>query len=267
MVDPTTIGISIGTLGDNMWLNPVLRAFPGAILHMKDDSVCRNVATLHEGLADVQFVGDPGHPRSSGDAIHITEQWLRALGRTDTSIIPHIDLKPEEVAWAREFLAAHGDPAKMVVIHTHNSGWTDITNDLARQLKPPHEATQQIADHAAVLGYQPVQFCNAPFPGKADNFDPLDRTVHIRGLTLRQTAACYHLIKRMVCGDTGDPYVMLAVGGAFIMLLAPETGGYRHSSVRYEARHWNGGQTRAKYVLVENWREVLAHLDFRFAGS
>lgn len=250
---PQIFGSSQGTVGDSMWLTPLLAAFPGSTLRMFDTPSCRNVATLYEGLVDhVEFCDAPGVPPTVDLPTHVSERMLIAAGRPEASIIPALKLRPEEIRWASAFLAFHGDPAQMVVLHTHNSGWADPSNWFARHVKPPIGLMQRIADDARQhFGFKVLQFCNDPFPGKPDNFDPLDGTTHIRGLSLRQTAACYHVIGRMVSGDTGDPYIALAVGAQVIFLMCPEltqTTGYRWHNVVYASRHWGNARSRTHYV-------------------
>jgi hypothetical protein len=247
---PQTFGSSQGTLGDSMWVTPLLRAFPGSTLRMFDNASCRNVAQVYEGLVDhVEFCADPGVPPTIDLPTHVSERMLIAAGKPDASIIPCIALSGEEIAWASDYLARYGDPSRMVVIHTHNSGWRDPSNSFARHVKPPFALMASLAAFAAQLGYTVLQFCNEPWPGKPDNFEPLAGTHHIRGLTLRQTAACYSVIGRMLSGDTGDPYLALAAGARVIFLLCPEVdwAGYRWHNVVYRADHWKGERPRTRY--------------------
>lgn len=245
-------GSSQGTLGDSLWVTPLLAAHPGCTLRLFDTPTCRNVATLYGGLVErVEFCENPGVPPTMDAATHVSERMLIAAGRPEASIIPVVRLREDEIAWAQVWLRQSGDPAKMVVLHTHNSGWADPSNHFARHVKPPKALMQWLCDEARQKGYRVVQFCNEPRPGQPDNFDPLEGALHIRGLALRQTAACYHVIGRMVSGDTGDPYLMLAAGGRVVFLLPPEVtwAGYRHHNVVYTPRHWAtaGERPRTRY--------------------
>lgn len=266
MTSPLTFGSSQGTLGDSMWVTPLLRAFPGSTLRMFDTPSCRNVAQVYEGLVDhVEFCADPGVPPTVDLPTHVSQRMLVAAGRPDDSIIPCIKLKEEEISWARTFLAQFGDPARMMVIHTHNSGWADPQNHFARHVKPPHDFMQLLTVMARIRkGYRVLQFCNEPWPGKPDNFDPLEDTIHVRGLTLRQTAACYHVIGRMISGDTGDPYLALAAGARVVFLMCPEVdwAGYRHHNVQYTDALWKGEKPRTRYHAFVDWYRASEDLAF-----
>ena len=260
-----TFGSSQGTLGDSLWLTPLLRAFPGSTLKMFPS--CRNVASLYEGLvSEVLFVDEPGVPPTVDMPTHVSQKMLVATGKPDSSIVPYIELRFDEIDWARGFLSQYGDVYRAVVIHTHNSGWANPDNWFARHVKPPKPIMNVLAAQAQRMGYKVFQFCNEPWPGKPDNFDPLDIDgVHrVRGLTLRQTAACYHLIGRMVSGDTGDPYLMLAAGGRLIMLLCPEIKwtGYRHHNVVYTEALWKGEKPRTCYHGFAEWKKAMNDLTF-----
>lgn len=257
MSEPRVFGSSQGTLGDSLWVTPLLRAFPASTLRLFDTPSCRNVSQIYEGLVDhVEFCDAPGVPPTVDLATHVSERMLIAAGRPEASIIPTIRLLEDEIAWARAFLfesvseARHLD--RLIVLHTHNSGWRDPENWFSRHVKPPIGLMQRLADDARRSGYTVLQFCNAaPTDGRPDNFDPLDGTHHIRGLTLRETAACYHLIGRMISGDTGDPYLALAAGAKVIFLMCPELEqtGYRWRNVAYTDRHWAtaGERPRTRY--------------------
>lgn len=266
MTAPLTIGSSQGTLGDSLWITPIFRSFPGTILRLFDTPSCHNVAQIYEGLVrEVQFVDTPGVPPTMDAPTHVTQRMLAAMGRPDDPIIPWVVLREDEIAAARALLSQYGDLSRLLVVHAHNSGWADPENHFARHVKPPHGMMQVIADHAREAhGYTVLQFCNDPWFGKPDNFDPLTGTHHIRGLTLRQTAACYHVIGRMVSGDTGDPYLALAAGARVVFLMCPELEhtGYRHFNVQYTDALWKGEKPRTRYHSFPDWQKVAQDLAF-----
>lgn len=267
MSEPLTIGSSQGTLGDSLWITPIFRSFPGTTLRLFDTPSCHNVAQIYEGLVrEVQFVEQPGVPPTMDAPTHVTQRMLAAMGRPDDSIIPWVVLREDEIAWARWFLVQQGFPdlTRLLVIHTHNSGWADPSNWFARHVKPPKPIMQTLADVARSDGYTVLQFCNAPHAGKPDNFDPLTGTHHIRGLTLRQTAACYHVIGRLISGDTGDPYLALAAGARVVFLMCPELEqtGYRHFNVQYTDALWKGEKPRTRYHEFKDWQRVADDLAF-----
>jgi hypothetical protein len=266
-------GTTQGTLGDSLWITPLLNAFPSSVLKMYDTPTCRNVSQIFEGLLSrVEFCENPhnppliGMPPAINAPVHYSQRMLMAAGKPNESAIPKIKLRKEEIEWARQHLSRLGNIDRMVVIHTHNSGWANSENWFARHLKPPIKMMEWTASVAKANGYEALQFCNDPWPNAPDNFDPLPNTKHIRGLTLRQTAACYHVIGRMISGDTGDPYLALSVGAKVIWLMAKEIEwtGYRWHNVQYVENMWMGENNRARYHSFEDWVNSMNGMAFLF---
>lgn len=258
------IGSSQGTLGDSLWITPIFRAFPHCTLKMFDAPGCRNVSTIYEGIVDkIEFCEAPGVPPTTDDKTHVSQRMLNALGIPEASCIPYVIITEEEEKWATEFLKPYKNP---IVFVNHNSGWNDPSNFFARHVKPPRKVMQALADYYRGHGYTIMQFCNAPkqLNPKYDNFDPLDDAIHIRGLTLRQQAACYKIIGKMITGDTGEPYLMLAVGGKFIMLLCQEVYDYHHYSIQYTDELWKSEKPRTKYYHFHEYEKIADHINFDF---
>lgn len=263
-----TIGSSQGTLGDSCWLTPIFKVKKNCVLKMFDNPHCRNMAQIYDGIVErVEFCDNPGVPPTTDEKTHVSQRMLNALGITEVNCIPEIKITDEELAWAKDFLKDYPNP---IVFVNHNSGWKDPSNFFARIVKPPKELMQYLANEYSKK-YTIMQFCNNPnhFRPDYDNFDPLENAVHIRGLTLRQQAACYKVIGKMVTGDTGDPYLMLATGGKFIMLLCPEMYGYFHHSICYYDHLWKDEKPRTKYFKYYEFNEkmrqdLLNLIDFDF---
>lgn len=258
------IGSSQGTLGDSLWLTPIFKSKKNCVLKMFDDPSCRNVAQIFEGLVDrVEFCKNPGVPPSTDDHTHVSQRILNAMGITDVNCLPQIIITDEELEWAKDFLKDYKNP---IVFVNNNSGWKDPNNFLASYIKPPREIMQNLADFYAKK-YTVMQFgCNANhYRPNYDNFDPLNGTVQIRGLTLRQQAACYKVIGKMISGDTGDPVLMLAVGGKIALLYRPLEGTqYTEYHICYTPELWKDEKIRAKYFRFEQWHEIKALIDFDF---
>lgn len=260
-----TIGTNVGALGDALWITPVFKVLPDATLQMVDNKHCWNLSQVYCGIVkNIKFSNETVPLPWANKAVHTTRNTLHALGEFDASIIPWIKIFPEEIDWAKSFLSEFGPLEKMVAINAHNSGWKDPNNFFAQAIKPPKEAMQKYVDAYLNMGMIPIQFSNKPnhFRNNYDNFDPLENTIKIRTLSIRETAACYSLIGRMISGDTGDPYLMIAAGGKVIKLLGPEIGNYRHYNICYLDSDWDNNQVRSKYFKFEDWEKVFDYMRF-----
>lgn len=259
------IGSSQGNLGDNVLITPIFKAIPYCHVRMYDSPTCRNVAPLFHGLVDsVEFCDTPGTPPTVDEPTHKSQRMLNALGLTEVSCIPRVLVTPGELAWARLYLSDMGvEVERAMVLVAQNSSWWDPANWLARYICPHPAVSQQLADLARKRGWQVVQFgVEPPQDPTRDNFIPLDNTIQLRGLTVRQTAACYQLIGRMVTCDTGDHCLMLAVGGRISMIVPRENPYYRHYDVQYLPHLWKGEPVRARYHLFDDYLAVADDLMF-----
>jgi hypothetical protein len=261
------IGTGNGALGDALWLTPIFKAFPDATLQVVDNKHCWNLIQVYSGIVkNIKFSNDSIKVPTVNGKFHVIKNAMHALGAFNHSIIPWVKIYPEEIDWARSFLSQFGDLEKMVVITAHNSGGKDPNNFFARAIKPPKEIMQAYADVYNEKGMHPFQFANKPnhFKDGYDNFEPLENTTKIRGLSIRETAACYSLIKRMISGDTGDAHLMIAAGGKVIKMLGPEIGDYHHYDIQYSNSDWGNDEIREKYFKFEDWQNVLEFIDFKW---
>ena len=81
----------------------------------------------------------------------------------------------------------------------------------------------------------------------------------MRGLTVRQLAAFYHVIGKLVTGDSGDYHLMLGVGGKVACLIPPNNPqmGYLHWDLLYSPVCWGGEKARVRYCMHEDWVTLM----------
>lgn len=255
----TIVSQSGGNLGDALWLTPLARYIPDLIIQMRtSDKRSRAVAPIFDGLCKVEFIENPSEPNKSKLDVHVARKILYAYGIVGRNSIPKIILKEEEILWAKEFLKDYKNP---VCIINNNSGTNDPDNFRAKYVCPPHEAMQEIANHFIKNGKTVLQFGPDSKYYDRDPFVPISGAVHIRGLDVRQLAACYAVVDKMISGDTGDYHLMLAVGGQTITLVPYENYhlGYVYSDLLYgySADDWEGETPRCAYLNYKDYKAII----------
>ena len=256
----TTVSQSGGNLGDALWLTPLARYIPDLVVQLrKGDKRSEAVAPIFDGLCKVEFVDNPQDPNKSKLDVHVSRKILYAYGIVGRNSIPQIKLTAGEIIWARGFLSAYPNP---IAIINGNSGTNDPSNYRAQYVRPPHEAMQEIANHFHKHGKTVLQFGPDKSYYDRDPFVPLENAVHIRGLSVRQLAACYAVIGKMISGDTGDYHLMLAVGGETVTLVPHESFqlGYVYSDLLYgyAAQDWEDEKCRVHYLNHEDYKAIIA---------
>lgn len=264
---PVIVPIWGCNLGDTLWTTPLTRYIPeGLTIQMLGhDARSRATAPILEGLpCEVAFVEKTTETPKALIRAHVTQQILSAYGHGGKPSIPRVVLKPSEVMWAIEYLRSKGisDPRNAIVFVNHNSGTKDPLNHRAHYVRPHPEIMGILARFWRKGGRgQIVQFGPEVgfYDGGRDPFDPIPDAIHIRGLSVRQLAACYHVIGRMVGGDTGDYWLMLAVGGRVACLVPPDSQqwGYRHWDLLLDETCWGEERPRVRYTLHQNWQRFM----------
>lgn len=229
----------MANLGDNLWLTPLLWSVENSVLTAIDHPHISSILPLFDGICEIELQKDvPGYKLDNNS--HATEQIAAQLGITLKTKIPEIIVKPEEVAWAKDFLKDYPNPIAMI---NDNIGANAPGNVAALYRRPPQHYIQEIATKLSKT-HTVLQF------GVVDNFmgsthkmfTPLEGAVHIRGLPTRQLAALYHAIGKYIGGDTGDYHLMVAVGGKAIVLIPPNNpaAGYPYQRLLYKDEFWQG---------------------------
>lgn len=251
-------------LGDTLWVTPLTRYIPDLTVQMlAHDARSRATAPILEGLpCAVEWVERTTETPKAPIRAHVTQQILAAYGHGGKPSIPRVVLKAAEIEWAIEYLASQGvkDLRRAVAVTAHNSGSGDPTNHRAHYVRPPAAVMQALVGFWRQGGRNTVvQFGPAPTYHDKDPFEALPGAVVIRGLSVRQLAACYHVIGRFIGGDSGDYHLMLAVGGKAACLVPPHSDpmGYRHWDLLYDQACWGDERPRVMYALHERYTDLM----------
>ncbi len=234
-------------LGDNLSLTPLARVTPCRI-HLFDDASVRAVAPIFDGIAEVVF--DNGSPTThapkasaecqlpgphSAKLMRGQAPWLAS----QHSPIPSILLTDDEISRAKELVSGLSNPC---IIKANTSKRNYRT--------PPAELMQQIVnDNPGVTFLTTALSPNHP----KNNFDftPLGGVFPLWDLPIRQMAAIYACVGRLISGDTGDMHLMLAVGGKVDCLVPDSNAEYPYEHFHYDDSCW----TDNKRIRYHPWNQ------------
>lgn len=227
-------------LGDNLSLTPLMRATPCRV-HLIDDEAVRSVSPLFDGLGAVVFDNEKRwSTRQSQDGGPHSARYLKAHGLASNAI-PSINLTPEEINWARQFIGSSGLDANLCILKA--------STQTPNYRTPPAGLLDQIID----LNPE-VQFITSALSSNhaKHNFQyvPTKRTLTMWDYPIRKLAAIYHVVGRYIGPDTGDGHLMLSVGGKADVLVPDSTWEYDHPTFHYRPIDFAPGLTRALY---HNW--------------
>jgi hypothetical protein len=245
-----------GSLGDALWLTPPMKVLRNVVVQMHNDKQCHEVSTIYESLATVEFTDMPVetiYRANNEDKTHPTQKVLNVLGITEVNCIPKIQLKLKEINWAKDFLKEYKNP---IAIKNENSGINSPSNYRAQYLRAYPESLQYIVNYLISLGYTPLQF------GQNTSFSPLKNTIHIKGLSIRQLAACYFIIGKYIGCDTGDYHLMLSVGGKCYVSIPHQSVqyGYLYYDSLYKPQHFKNEDVRVRYALHEKFHLISKNI-------
>lgn len=257
---------SIGSLGDCLYLTAAISQFENVTVQMHDSPQCRRVSLIYKNLADVEFVDNPDiaiYKKATGNNVHAAQRALDYLNITSINCIPRIILDEEEIKWAKEFLKNINNP---VVVVNDNGGSSTEGNYCAQYRRPPTEVIQSVVNKLIKNEYSPIQFGIKDLKDRDNAFTSLNNVIEIRGLDVRQMAACYYLIGKYIGGDTGDYHLMLSVGGKCITFIPPENAslGYIYSDLLYTEDLWKNEKIRVKYINYVEPKKAEEYLNFDF---
>ncbi|RTK98842.1 MAG: hypothetical protein EKK57_10850 [Proteobacteria bacterium] len=239
-------------MGDNLWITPIFR-FVKEPIYLYDNFHCRSISSIYNGITDVQFLDQHIRNFEYDGITHNTIQWLKHLNieYSNTNIIPFVVITEEEKQWAAQYLSKYPNP---IVIINDNSGNNDPQNNRSRYVLPNQNMMQSITDEYSKTNTV-LQFGVAPnfYRCGYDGFTPLKNAIHIRGLNIRQLAACYSIIGKYIGGDTGDYHLMLAVGGEATVFIPKESRqmGYIYSNLLYTNSMFGNDKVRVTYYVTQ----------------
>ncbi len=267
MVEASIYG---GNLGDTLWLTPLARYEPDLTVWMRgDDAKACSVAPILDGLCKVRLEPNPPETRKAPIRAHVTQQILAAYGHGGKPSVPRVILKGDEIAWAiaylRKALGGKQQVGKVIALVNHCSGSADPTNYRASYVRGNPAAFASIARFWLGAGYKVLQFGPAPGFYTPDVFTSIEGAIPVRGLSVRELAAVYHVIGKLISLDTGDYHLMLAVGGKVACLVPPHSDqmGYRHWDLHYDATCWGDEKPRVTYATHHDWHRFMDTTLFR----
>lgn len=260
--EATVVPVFGGNLGDILWTTPLARYVPNLTVWLRaGDAKAEATGAILDGTcARILQTNPPETPKAPIRA-HVTQQILTHYGHGGKPSIPRVILTSEEVNWALRWVADNNlNVARTVAMVTHTSGWRDPSNYRAHYVRGQSDPYRSIASFWRGAGYRVVQFGPATDYYSTDIVEPLDGALLVRGLSVRELAAVYHVIGKLISCDTGDQHLMLAVGGKVAMLTPPPSNqmGYRHWDLHYDAICWGDERPRIRYILHGDWTRTLS---------
>lgn len=239
-----------GSLGDCLYITSAFRYIDGKVI-LHNDEQSKQVGLIFNNICEVEYSDNPPERPdniikdfpSNFFEVHRSRKILLSLGIQNSISVPFIKLTKEEVEWAKQFLNKYKNP---IVIVNDNSGNWDKTNIRANYVRPPIKLIEEICNNFISNNYTPLQFGR-----KEDNkFTPLNNSIQIRGLSIREIAACYSIIKKYIGGDTGDYHLMLAAGGFANVLIPDESKdlGYIYNDLLYKPENFENNVSRVNYI-------------------
>jgi len=261
-----TFGFHIGNLTDALFFTPLFKGGNPLNLSLEiiDVEVARDKAVLFNGLGNVSLSKNPSPLLPQNNNVHISQHYLDFLERSDVNYLPLVLVTEEEKEWARDFLKSYDNP---IIYSPNNSCSWDKTN-LFAQMRTFTDEMNSIIVKELSQKYTILQFGvnNKFYQNMRSEIYQYDNVINIENLDLRKLAACYSVIGKGFCSDTGNPYLMLAVGGKIIELVPM----YNENIYKYwryvyiDESLWKGEEIRAKYFCMTNWKESLKYINFDF---
>jgi hypothetical protein len=250
MSERFTINNTAGSLGDWLSLTPILRAKPGSLVIAKNAPHTKIFAEVYKGIADVEFVDhDIANTPESNDDVCFSQRILNHYGITDRNAIPSIEVTQEEKDWAKEFLKDYPNPIAFNPT-TASANLDKPYDDICNYRRLPIALVMSIIDTLNSKKYTILKFGTKNTQKNIyNNFEEFEGVVSIPDLSIRQLAACYHVIGRYIGTDTGDHHLMLAVGGECRLFIPPSTWHYNHHRILYFPYAWKDEPIREIYSV------------------
>lgn len=256
-----------GNLSDNLFLTPLMKKINDIEVEIVDEEVNISRAQVFNNLAkitikNVKNVIKPT-PILRGKT-HISQALLEYYGIEDVSYLPIVKLTQEEIEWAKKFLEKYPNP--LAIVPTNSCSW-DRTNYFAQLRTFSFEMCKFFISHFSKK-YTLLQFGvdSNFYKTMTTSFFELPNVIHIKNLNIRQLAACYHVIGKIISCDTGDPYLMIAVGGKVLEMVPMDIPHiYKHWEYTYvDENLWRGEKIRAKYFDMKEYKKTLEYINFDF---
>lgn len=248
---------NLGHLGDNLILTPLLRSGLFDRVRIPDDATCRSAAQVYENIVPVEFVSGPEltahvHCPETQERTHRTRRYLNRHGLSHLSPLPYVVLTDAEVAAARNLLAPYRNP--LVVNFTTFDG---PVAPCTAMRAVPQPLAEWLTSQADQRGYTCLNI------GLSKNYRPVPNVVPLLDLSVRQAAACFHVIGRYLGGESGPNHLMIAAGGRSIVL-HPDWHDllYPGWMCTYTPDMFGAGPVRARNLSMRDHEEAARLLSF-----
>jgi len=200
------IGANPGSsgLGDVTLMTSVCKHFPNLIVQLHPNY--EKLAFLFNGISKrVELTPTPIHTKGIPISnVTYSERMLREFGYWGDDTLPFIFTDTEKYKKAQERIKNIKNP--IIVKYNCSKRWSHV-----RQYK--FDYVQSEVDKLIHQGYTPIQ------TGISDNFTPLGGCIHMADEPLEDLAALYKAVGLYFGTDTGDPQLMVAVGGKCIVMI------------------------------------------------
>ena len=262
------LNISNGNLGDSILMTSLFKNNrEGNLTFLDVPEVHRLEEVFYNFNVKIKYNKEVPPTINSNHKTHICQQYLDKFNITDSNCIPKINVRKEELVWAKDFLSKYENPLAIV---TNNNGTGDKTNFWAQYRTPNSQLIDillsQYGKKYTLLHFGLSRnFTKNNYRVDVDSFIKNERCVDILDLPLSKLIACYSVIGKYLGGDTGDYHLMLAVGGK-CNVLVPEhhDAGYNHISYLYTDELWKNERVRVKYNLFKDYLNNLNYIDFNY---
>jgi hypothetical protein len=236
------IGSTGGEIGDNICLTPIFKYFKNSTIEIHDTEIGRNkVAKIFEGIAKVVFKKEPisywDAIKSYGDIskfnpnIYVVQNYFNIFGIENTSLIPYIILRDEEIEWAKGFLRQYENP--IVFSPMTKNGRFLFKKEYSNISEQEWDRQLPYKEWYKVIEVAKDKFSLLQFNHEEDSLNHPNIT-NIKGLNIREIAACCKLIGKYLGVDTGIKNLALSVGCSG-QIIVPSFGKYYD----YNFPSWN----------------------------
>lgn len=193
-------------------VTPIFRYHRDGIIEFHDTERGRQLATIFEGMGHIRFVEEPitieesfrlyGDIRKQNHQAHICKMHVDSLCMGHNNYIPWINLRPDEVLWAKHFCAQFKNP---VVLNPMAGGAVQDPHGGHDGRMLPIKGWQRIVD--ALYGqYDFIYFT------KEDNHLPIKKTHPIFHFTFRQMCAVFKVAQVCLGIENGLHHGAIAAG-------------------------------------------------------
>ena len=260
--------ITIGNLGDALWMTPLFKNNRDGIINILDVSETRRLEDIFYKLnISIQYLPHLKPLTIDKTQTHVAQQYLNFFNINDDNCIPKINIKEDDLLWAKDLISKYPNP---LVVISNNIGSSDPQNYWGAYRTPPLDIFKNLLEEYSkkytLLHFGlSKNFIKKSYGNECNNFSELPNCINILDLNLSKLAACYSLIGKYLGGDTGDYHLMLSVGGKCNVLI-PEHHylGYNYNSLLYFNSLWKNEKPRVKYTRFSQFADSLKNIDFDY---